>query len=106
MPDDHRYTIRVEPKGLVSKKGQLFLTPSSDPIECLVVDLSAGGACLEMSTQLELPGRFEFRHGGLRRYCRLTWRRGFRFGIKFDGSRHMSTGPLSRPSAFRPSRFR
>ncbi len=105
MPE-HRSTHRFEPKGLVSKTGQLFVSPSSDPIECKIVDLSPGGACLESSTLLVLPHRFEFRHGGVRRFCVLAWQRRFRFGITFEGSRFRSAGTLSRPSTGSLSKFR
>jgi hypothetical protein len=105
MPEQRR-SHRFEPKGLVAKTGQLFLTPSGNPIECSVVDLSSDGACLEMSAVLDFPPRFEFRHGGVRRFCSLAWRRRYRFGITFEGSRNRSAGPLSRPSANRFSKIR
>ena len=98
---DERFSYRVAPKGLVSKMGQVFLSPNGHPIECRVVDLSAGGACLEFSTKINFPQRFEFRHGGLRKFCLLAWQRQFRLGIRFEASRHRTTGNLSRPSSFR-----
>ena len=105
MPDQ-RHLCRTEPKGLVSKIGQIFLSSSSDPIECRIVDLSAAGACLEISTLLDFPHRFEFRHGGLRRFCLLAWKRRYRIGIRFEAPRHRSGGGLSRPSSLRYSKFR
>jgi PilZ domain len=105
MPE-HRNSHRFEPKGLVAKSGQLFLSPSGDPIECRIVDFSSGGACLETSTQLDLPHRFEFRHGGVRRFCFLAWKRRYRLGITYEAPRHRSAGPLSRPSSTRYSKFR
>jgi PilZ domain len=105
MPE-HRRSHRFEPKGLVAKTGQIFLSPSGNPIECSVVDLSSDGACLESAAMLDLPNRFEFRHGGVRRFCTLAWRRRFRFGITFEGSRFRSAGSLSRPSGAGFSKFR
>jgi PilZ domain len=103
---EQRRSHRIEPSGLVAKTGQIFLTPSSGPIECRVVDLSSGGACLESSILLDFPQRFEFRHGGVRRYCTLAWKRRYRFGIQFSGSPNRSAGALSRPSTSSFSRFR
>jgi hypothetical protein len=71
------------------------------PIECRVVDLSAGGACLELPRAYDLPNRFEFLHGGTKRFCTLAWTRGFRIGVSYDGSisRSSVSGGLSRPKS-------
>ena len=45
---DKRRWFRVAPRGLVSRVGKILLGPKTMPIDCYVVDLSAGGACLEL----------------------------------------------------------
>jgi len=98
---DKRRSSRVEPKGLVPRVGKILLGPKTMPIECLIVDLSAGGACLELRREQDLPKRFEFLHGSTKRFCTLAWMRGFRVGISYDGSiqRSSVSGGLSRPKS-------
>src|SRR5215510_1401613 len=71
---DKRRWFRVAPKGLVPRVGKILLGPKAMPIECHVVDMSAGGACLELSRTYDLPKRFEFLHGSTRRFCTLALR--------------------------------
>jgi hypothetical protein len=98
---DKRRAFRVEPKGLVPRVGKILLGPKMAPIDCRVVDLSAGGACLELPRAYTLPQRFEFLHGATKRFCTLAWTRGYRIGISYDGSisRSSVSGGLSRPKS-------
>lgn len=83
MTADKRRWVRMRPQGLVSRAGKILLDPKSAPIDCTVVDLSAGGACLELARAPDLPKRFEFIHGGVRRKCQIAWRRGYRVGVSY-----------------------
>src|SRR3974390_3199495 len=98
---DKRRWFRVEPKGLVPRVGKILLGPKTVPIDCRVVDLSAGGACLELPRAYNLPDRFEFLHGSSRRHCSLAWTRGYRIGISYEGTPQRSSisGGLSRPKS-------
>jgi len=98
---DKRRWFRVEPKGLVPRVGKILLGPKTVPIDCRVVDLSAGGACLELPRAYSLPNRFEFLHGSSRRHCSLAWTRGYRIGISYEGTPQRSSisGGLSRPKS-------
>ena len=81
--EDRRAT-RVRPSGLVSKTASIFADQRGAPvIECQVVDLSPGGACLELLREANIPERFIFLHGGVKKKARLGWRKGFRFGVVF-----------------------
>jgi len=85
---------------LVSRTAKIFLDPKAMPIECTVIDLSAGGACIELSKPDLLVPTFEFLHGGLKRTCNLAWRRGFRAGISFTATVEksgLSSGLSRRP---------
>jgi len=97
MPDKRRW-IRVKPSGLVPRTGRVLLAGSAQVIECRIVDLSAGGACLEFSRLYDLPKRFTFLHGSSRKLCRLAWIRGYRAGIEYEAPEHkaMIAGGLSR----------
>lgn len=99
---DKRRWFRSSPKGLVPRAARLLLGPSMQPIECKVIDLSAGGAQLELQRVYDLPPRFEFLHGATKRWCSLAWARGFRIGISYEGStvqRSSVSGGLSRPKS-------
>jgi hypothetical protein len=98
---DKRRSFRIEPKGLVPRVGKILLGPKLVPIDCRVVDMSAGGACLELPRAYTLPQRFEFLHGSTKRFCTLAWTRGYRIGISYDGSisRSSVSGGLSRPKS-------
>jgi PilZ domain len=106
MSSNKRRYWRVPPSGLVPRAAKILFNPVDTPIECRVVDLSAGGACLELSKQYEYPHRFEFIHGRTRRFCKLAWKRNFRIGISFEAVKEKSTASsLSRTSSG-SSRFR
>ena len=85
MAEKRRWS-RFAPKGLVSRTGRIMFVAGMPAIDCRVVDLSAGGACLELPRDYDLPEEFELLHGGVRRPCRLAWKRGFRIGLEYVGS--------------------
>jgi hypothetical protein len=95
---DKRRWIRTKPSGLVSRTATLLLGADDKIANCRVVDLSAGGACLELSELVDLPTRFEFIHSRKRSFCRVAWSRGYRIGIMFEATnqRSMIAGGVSR----------
>jgi hypothetical protein len=64
-------------------KGTIIVDPKAPAIPCRVVDLSAGGACLEVVGQMPIPKRFVLLHGGIKKNCSLVWTAGQRFGVLF-----------------------
>jgi hypothetical protein len=74
---------RVKPVGREAAKAQIVLGPKQRPIECRLVDYSAGGACLEIFPMVPVPERFELVHGAVRKRSRVVWRRGIRIGVAF-----------------------
>jgi PilZ domain len=95
---EKRRWIRIKPNGLVPRTGKIVLGDKAEVIDCRIVDLSAGGACLELSKLYDLPKRFEFIHGHTRTFCRLAWSRGYRVGVMYEVTkqRAMIAGGLSR----------
>jgi len=74
---------RIRPAGLVSKTGTLFVDLKSEPTVCNIVDLSAGGACIEVYGGAPIPKRFTLNHGGVRKACLVVWQKGRRVGVAF-----------------------
>jgi hypothetical protein len=95
---DKRRSARVKPESLSARTGKILVPGSNVPIECRVVDISAGGACLELTSLIALPKRLEFLHGGVRKVCTLVWTRGYRLGIQYEApiQRSMAGSGLSR----------
>lgn len=80
---EHRRFLRVRPAGLVSRVAKIVGDPKVPVIDCNVVDLSAGGACLEVCGTAVIPKRFVLLHGGTKRSCTLVWQKGRRLGVKY-----------------------
>jgi hypothetical protein len=80
---ENRRYARIRPSGSISKTGKLILDPKAPAVDCKVVDLSGGGACLELLAPATLPRRFMVVHGGTRKHCSLVWQKNLRFGVTF-----------------------
>jgi hypothetical protein len=80
---ENRRFARVRPQGMMSKTGKIILDPKKPAIDCTVVDLSAGGACLQVASPAGLPKRFEFLHSGIKKKVQLVWTRGFIIGVQY-----------------------
>jgi hypothetical protein len=81
MVEKRRYR-RVVPTGLAPKKGKIF--DQNLPVtDCRVVDLSAGGACLEVLDSSPIPKTFELVVGAVKKKCKLVWRGRRRVGVSF-----------------------
>ncbi len=87
MPEDRRRFVRIRPSGLVPKTATIIIDAKSPPIRCTVVDISAGGACLELGNAERLPQRFGLLHGRVRKRCLVVWRRHQKVGVQFSSSR-------------------
>lgn len=74
---------RVRPTTATAAKAQIIVGPKQPVIACRLVDYSPGGACLEIFPMVALPERFELLHGGVKKRCRVCWRRGVRIGVAF-----------------------
>jgi PilZ domain len=78
-----RRFARVRPSGKVSSVAKIIVDPKASPIDCMVVDYSAGGACLQVMFGTSLPSRFELLHGATKKRCRVVWKQGQRLGVTF-----------------------
>jgi hypothetical protein len=80
---ENRRFARVRPAGLVSKSGKIIVDAKSPTVDCYVVDLSSGGACLEVPNPASIPKRFVLVHGATKKSCLVVWKAGRRLGVQF-----------------------
>ena len=83
MSIEKRRFARVRPSGLVPKRGTIVIDSRLPALDCAVLDISAGGACVHVDGQILMPDRVTFIHSGTRKNCRVAWRKGQRFGLQF-----------------------
>ncbi len=78
-----RVHARVTPSGLVSRTAKIIVGDKAPPIDCTVIDISAGGASLDLSDPGRLPERFVLLHGGTKKKCLVKWKKFRRVGVVF-----------------------
>ena len=74
---------RVRPSGSIAKAATIFVDLKKPATVCNVVDISAGGACIEVHGTEVIPRRFILNHGGVKKSCRIVWQKGRRVGVSF-----------------------
>ena len=64
-----------------------FISVSGSSTRCRVVNLSKGGAALDVPNATAIPARFKLmtERDRLVRTCRVVWIRQNRVGVEFDG---------------------
>jgi hypothetical protein len=83
MDDETRLYARLKPEGRVSKLAKIFTGPKAPAIQCILIDYSVGGACVQLEKFVQLPERFELLYGTTKKRCRMVWARGLRIGVVF-----------------------
>ena len=79
MPPENRATTRLRTlKGAAIRFG-------TTSIDCVVRNISEGGAALEVGTPVGIPDRFAlyFKPDMVKRDCLVTWRNAERIGVRF-----------------------
>jgi hypothetical protein len=68
----------------VSKTAKIIVVDARSPsVDCTVVELASGGACLEVSNANAIPKRFILLHGNTKKNCVVVWKEGRRLGVTF-----------------------
>ena len=81
---DARGDQRRLPRAKIIKSGQIVFDDNKCLSECLVLDMSAGGAALQPSDTLNFPDRFQLRFKFGPTYdCEVCWQRGRKIGVRF-----------------------
>lgn len=74
---------RIRPRGGGADAGTIFVDLKSPATPCVVFDLSAGGASIEVHGKDAIPKKFILNHGGVKKTCRVMWQKGRRVGVAF-----------------------
>jgi hypothetical protein len=85
-----RRSVRID----LNKPGFLIPAPDAPWIECLIVDVSDNGVCLEVGA-LAVPKLFglAFTAGGeVLRICSIAWRKGELLGARFVSAKELRQG--------------
>jgi hypothetical protein len=61
----------------------MFADLKSPATACTIIDISAGGACIEVHGAGTIPRRFTLNHGGTKKTCSIVWQKGRRIGVTF-----------------------
>jgi hypothetical protein len=68
----------------VLKGAQIIFAGRQAAIDCVVRDLSEGGACLKVFSPIGIPDTFELRvDSDSLRSCRVVWRKAAQIGVEF-----------------------
>jgi hypothetical protein len=85
-----RRSVRID----LNKPGFLIPAPDAPWIECLIIDVSDKGVCLEVGA-LAVPQLFglAFTAGGeVLRVCSIVWRKGELLGARFVSAKELRQG--------------
>src|ERR1700690_3184948 len=74
---------RIRPSGRIARSAKIFVGPKLPVIACILVDYSAGGACIQLENYPDLPQGFDLIYGTTRKRCRIVWKRALRVGLPF-----------------------
>jgi len=80
---ENRRYVRIRPAGLVSRVAKIIVDRKLPVMDCNIIDLSAGGACLEVLGTAAIPRRFVLFHGGTKKTCTVVWLKGRRCGVRY-----------------------
>ncbi len=68
----------------VLKRAKIVFEGHEAVIDCVVLNMSGGGACLKVETPIGIPDTFDLMldHASVR-HCRVAWRKAAQIGIQF-----------------------
>jgi PilZ domain-containing protein len=94
-----RPDFRKNSRHFVRQGARLVLPDGSDVVMCLIIDISAAGARLQVKNPDALPDYFTLllSHGGqLRRHCSIIWRSESAIGVEFVPESPLTVGQTPR----------
>ena len=93
---------RSEPRARTHLFGRIVFGSDRSVCDCLVHDLSSGGARLSLAFSHGIPDQFELHMPSRGQVCRVfvKWRLRREFGVKFLAVSARAIGSARRPSSF------
>ena len=75
---------RASVRHKILKAGQIVYRNASCVMDCIILNISATGACIQPADAFDEPGNFVLKiaHGPTRR-CEVRWRSGGKLGVRF-----------------------
>lgn len=75
---------RANPRQRTLKGARIVFNDKSSTLDCVVRNLSEGGARLKVASVVGIPDSFSLRFEDGRSFeCRVVWRRGEELGVEF-----------------------
>jgi hypothetical protein len=74
---------RQHPRRAVSDRGKIVINRPFSMLDCIVLDISEGGACLELTLPAQLPPAFDLVFSERKRPCTVAWQKEKRIGVSF-----------------------
>jgi hypothetical protein len=110
---DHAMLRRIHPRYLTFKDAKISHEGNTLAVDCLIINVSEGGACLMIPDDTDIPDTFELSADGGKfvRTCNVAWRTKSRLGISFEITAEMrafnailaqEAGPHTEPSGRLP----
>jgi len=65
------------------KSGKIIFNHRASVVDCLVRNLSTGGACLQLANVVGVPQTFDLVIDGVQRPCIVKWTNANRLGVSF-----------------------
>lgn len=87
---------RKHPRRVVHYPASIETAREAALLRCTVCDISDSGAKLNIAGAADLPGTFQLLlsgQGGIRRQCRVMWRRETQVGVRFEKAAAPPAGP-------------
>ena len=80
--EDRRTSIRQ----VVHRKARVLFDEGKPPLDCIILDLTHNGACLQLALNIYIPKWFELSLDNFKskRPCHLIWQRDDRLGVCFS----------------------
>jgi hypothetical protein len=87
MLDRRTLDKRKHQRHLTLKTAKIFHDRRAPAVDCAIVNISDGGACILLSHGVAVPDSFNLAidHDGRMRGCSVAWRAGNRIGVSFTG---------------------
>ena len=75
---------RIDPRSRTLKTGKIVFNGRTSVIDCMVRNLSSSGACLKVTSSLDIPDSFDLTMECATRACTVVWKTDNQIGVSFN----------------------